>query len=477
MTEIDRRTIAAGTDGMVLMERAGQAVVDVIVRHYAKRPVLVMAGLGNNGGDGYVIARLLSQFGWDVTLTSIGGATPPKGDAAQAAEQWEGVVEMLAPDNVRAEQLVVDALFGTGLERSVEGVISETLKRVEDLGCPVVAVDIPSGIHGDSGEVLGMAAAAEYTVTFAAKKCGQLLMPGKNYCGQLSVADIGITAATIEDVADRCYENHPELWRDALPHLQAAAHKYQRGHTVVVGGDVATGAARLAAQSALRIGSGLVSVLCSPDVFPIYAVALTAVMVKPLEDGIQEFLDDNRINSWLIGPGAGLSDEIKAGVLMALGAQKSTVLDADALTVFADEPQVLFDAISSPIVMTPHEGEFVRLFADTEVNLSADKVTRTRQAAKLSGAVVVHKGADTVIASPAGEVVVNSNAPAILATAGSGDVLAGLVAGLCAQHMNSFAAACAAVWIHGEIANRLGIGLIAEDLPAAVPEQLQQLYS
>jgi len=268
-------------------------------------------------------------------------------------------------------------------------------------------------------------------------------------------------------------DNSPDLWLSRLPRPQPAGSKYDRGHAVILGGPVAqTGAARLAARAALRIGAGLVSVACDPSSLIVYATALEAVMTKVVRDATAfgALIGDARVKAVLIGPGAGLTDRTRDFVLAALAAHKACVLDADALTVFKDAPDALFAAIGSPVLMTPHEGEFARLFGKI-TSREAD----TLRAAKASGAVVLLKGSDTVIAAPDGRLVINRAAPPDLATAGSGDTLAGLATGLIAQGMEGFDAACAACWIHADAARRFGPGLIAEDLSEQIPAVLRYL--
>jgi NAD(P)H-hydrate epimerase len=337
---------------------------------------------------------------------------------------------------------------------------------------PVCAVDVPSGVDGASGAVLGAAAAADLTVTFFRKKPAHLLLPGRRLCGELVVADIGIPDTVLADVPPNTYENDSELWGSVFPFPDIQGHKYGRGHALIVGGSIMTGAARLAAMACARAGAGLVTVAAPAAVWPVYAGALTSTLVQPIPAGdhLDEVLADQRKNVVLIGPGAGASDSTKRQVRQVLEAGRSVVLDADAITVFADDPQSLFKAIKAPCVLTPHAGEFARLFAT-----SGNKLADARKAAALSGAVVVLKGADTVIAAPDGRAAINANAPPTLATGGTGDVLAGLITGLMAQGMEAFHAACAAVWLHGLAASLFGPGLVADDLPALIPRALRRL--
>ena len=474
MGEADRLTIAGGVPGIELMENAGREVADAVSRRWPPRPVAVLCGPGNNGGDGFVAARVLAERGWPVRLALLGAAAALRGDAAQAAARWPGAVEPLAPAALDGAGLVVDGIFGAGLARPVEGIARAVIEAIGERRLPVVAIDVPSGIDGASGEMRGIAPRAAVTVTFFRKKPGHLLLPGRSYCGETVLEQIGIPDAVLDRIAPDTAENAPDWWLDAFPRPSLEAHKYTRGHALVAGGAVMTGAARLAARAAARLGAGLVTVAAPEAAFPIYAAALTGVIVHPVADleAFQAFLADQRRNAALIGPGAGVGDETRDKDLAILGAGKRAVLDADALSSFAEDPDTLFSAIRSPCVMTPHEGEFARLF-DT----AGGKPERARRAARQSGAVVLLKGADTVIAAPDGRVAINANAPPQLATAGSGDVLAGIVLGLLAQGMEPFEAAAAAVWLHGAAAARFGAGLVAEDLIDAVVPVLQDLLA
>ena len=472
MAEADRLTIAGGTAGAVLMETAGRAVADAVSRRFSPRPVAVLCGPGNNGGDGFVAARILAERGWPVRLALLGETGALHGDAAVAAARWPGAVEALSPAVLDDAGIAVDAIFGAGLSRPVEGLARATIEALDRRGIPVVAVDVPSGVDGGTGEVRGAAARASVTVTFFRKKPGHLLLPGRLHCGETVLVQIGITDRVLESIAPDSAENSPAWWLADLPRPRRDSHKYTRGHALVAGGAVMTGAARLGARSAARIGAGLVTVAAPVAVLPVYAAALTGIIVQPVGgvDDFRDLLEDSRRNAVLIGPGAGIGDDTRDKTLAIVAAGKRAVLDADALTSFADDPQRLFDAIRTPVVMTPHEGEFARLF-----ETGGSKLERARRAARQSGAVIVLKGADTVIAAPDGRVTVNANAPPDLATAGSGDVLAGMVLGLLAQNMAPFAAAAAAVWLHGAAGSRIGAGLVAEDLVEGVPPVLREL--
>ncbi|WP_448202965.1 NAD(P)H-hydrate dehydratase [Azospirillum sp. sgz302134] len=476
MYRADALTMAGGVPGPVLMEAAGAAVARAVFERWAPHPTTVLCGPGNNGGDGFVIARLLLEAGWPVRLALLGSRSALRGDAAVAAERWGGPVEAADPAILDGNPLVIDALFGAGLARPLEGMARAIVEAMD--GRTVVAVDVPSGVHGDSGEVMGVAPQAALTVTFFRKKPGHLLLPGRSLCGEVMVADIGIPDTVLDSIDPKTFINSSALWRRRYPWPRLDAHKYARGHAVVLGGARMTGAGRLAARAALRAGAGLVTVACPPDAVPIYAAASPSLIVDAVADdtAFEALLSDSRKNAALLGPGAGVGPGTRARTLAALAAGKACVLDADALTSFAGSPPDLLDRLSDRCLLTPHEGEFARIFPGI-ANGEGGKLSRARAAAERSGAVVLIKGADTVVAVPDGRAVINANAPPDLATAGSGDVLAGMALGLLAQGMDAFDAACAAVWLHGESANAVGPGLIAEDLPDALPGVLKRLKS
>jgi ADP-dependent NAD(P)H-hydrate dehydratase / NAD(P)H-hydrate epimerase len=472
MAEADRLTLAGGIPGITLMENAGRSVADAVTLRWSPRPVVVLCGPGNNGGDGFIAARVLAESGWPVRVALLGAVDALRGDAAQAAARWQGSVEPLGPTALEDAALVVDGIFGAGLTRPVDGEAAVVIQATEERRLPVVAIDVPSGIDGASGEVRGIAPRANVTVTFFRKKPGHLLLPGRSYCGETLLAQIGIPDTVLDRIVPDTAANEPDWWVDSFPRPGLEAHKYSRGHALVAGGAVMTGAARLAARAAARLGAGLVTVAAPEASFPIYAAALTGVIVQPVGslDDFQALLADPRRNAALIGPGIGVGRETRDKTLAILGAGKSAVLDADALTSFSKDPRTLFSAIRSSCVITPHAGEFARLF-DT----AGAKPNRARRAAQQSGAIILLKGADTVIAAPDGRLAINANASPYLATAGSGDVLAGIVLGLLAQDMDPFAAAAAAVWIHGAAGSRFGAGLVAEDIVETVPSVLKDL--
>ena len=477
MHEAERLAVGTGVSETGVMENAGAAVAREIVRRWPPRAVTVLCGPGRNGGDGFVVARLLAEADWPVRVALLGQRDRLAGEAQHNAGRWRGTVEPLSPDVLDGADLVVDAIFGAGLNRPLNGPAAATLARAASEGLPIIAIDVPSGLMSDTGEAAG-AVATVLTVTFFRKRPGHVLLPGRSLCGEVVVAGVGIPSSVLERVAPDTFENDPGLWISDLPRRRDSDDKYTRGHALISGGYPVTGAARMAARAAARAGAGLVTIAVPEIALPIYAAALTSIMVQPLAapDDFDRLLDDRRISALLIGPGAGTGEQTRARVLAMLGSGRPTVLDADALTAFRDDPRSLDRAIVGPCILTPHEGEFRRLF-DSSGDSSGDKLTRTRAAARRSGAVVVLKGSDTVIAAPDGRAIVNSNAPPTLATAGSGDVLSGIVLGLLANKMDPFLAAAAAVWIHGAAAAAFGPGLMAEDLPDLLPNVLRSLDS
>ncbi|MFZ1814743.1 MAG: NAD(P)H-hydrate dehydratase [Rhizobiaceae bacterium] len=482
MTEADRRAISRGVAGIDLMEAAGKAVFDASLPFVgAGRNVLVACGPGNNGGDGFIVARLLIEAGCQVKVAVYGNLDRNSADARLALDRLgpEHVGDDLSSVQPERFGLVIDALFGAGLERPLSGEVADFVERLNDAAVRVISVDLPSGISGNGGLVLGTAVKASRTVTFFRKKPGHLLYPGRQHCGETIVADIGIDPAVLEDGAIRVHENAPTLWKHVFPCPSEDGHKYDRGHALVVSGArLRTGAARLAAMAGLRSGAGLVTLACERDASDEIANHVTALMVREYEGpaGLGALLADKRLTSIVIGPGGGVGADMRDKVEVCLRSKRVCVLDADALSSFSDDSHRLFSLLGKSeeqSVLTPHAGEFARLFD----SMGENKLARTIQAASTSRSIVVFKGADTVIAAPDGRAAINANAPAWLATAGTGDVLAGLIGGLLAQGMPAYEAACAGVWLHGEAAQLLGPGLIAEDLQKQLPAILAPLVT
>jgi hydroxyethylthiazole kinase-like uncharacterized protein yjeF len=457
MKTAEAKAMAAGMSEKDLMERAGQAVVEVIFSHFSPRQTLVFCGPGKNGGDGKVVARLLKAEGWPVNVITTDKLprTSELGSMLQEAD------------------LVVDGIFGTGLREPLIGDILSLIHLINMAGKPVVAIDIPSGIETNSGQCHGAAIKATHTVTFFRERPGHYLVPGRLLCGQLFVKDIGIAETLLPQTTISL--NGPSLWVNSLKEPQPMDHKYSRGSCLIVGTGSMPGAVRLASLAARRIGAGLVRLMCKVEEYPVFATVAWGDIVTPLGSA-QEFLDwtmDGHSHSLLWGTGALPHESTRQQAILLLESKKPCVLDGGALSSFEGRASELTRHLHENVILTPHEGEFQRLFP--HLAFLNNKVEKAHKAAAEAGAIIVLKGYDTIIASPKGEIVINGNAPATLSTAGTGDVLAGLMAGLLAQDVDPFQAAAAAVWIHGEAANRVGLGLIAEDLLGEIPRILQLL--
>jgi hydroxyethylthiazole kinase-like uncharacterized protein yjeF len=489
MAEADRLAIAAGPfSGIELMRNAGAAVAAEVLRRYpAADHVHILCGPGNNGGDGYVVAKLLAAAGMRVSVWAE-GKPGSDSDAALAAADCPVEAQPISGLELAAGAIVVDALYGAGLSKPLSADAAAAAAKCREARAIVVAVDLPSGISGETGRPVGdKAFTAEVTVTFVRKKPGHLLFPGRAACGEVVVADIGIGADIVGAVAPKCFENGPLLWRGSFPAPAADTHKYRRGHVAVFsGGAASTGAARLSALAAARGGAGAVTLLSPGNALAVNAVHLTSIMLRRVDDAdeARAFIADRKPSAFVLGPGFGVGEtlrELVFAVLETAGAEASLVLDADGITSFEDTPASLFITAgvqsAATLVVTPHEGEFARLFPGIAEDETLSKLDKARQAAARLHGIVVYKGADTVIASPDGRAAINSNGTPLLATAGSGDVLSGIIAALLAQGMPAFEAASAAVWLHAEAARRFGPGLIAEDLPPALVPVLRDLMA
>jgi hydroxyethylthiazole kinase-like uncharacterized protein yjeF len=469
---IDKAAIAAGTAEIALMERAGAATVAAIRARWAPVSTLVLAGPGNNGGDGYVIARLLVEAGWQVRIAGVCERDRLSGAAALAAGRWQGKVSPIDPACLEGAELVVDALFGTGLARPLDGVLRATVDALNARPVPVVAVDIASGIDSDTGAILGAAVKADLTVTFFRRKPGHFLLPGRACAGDMVVSTLDVADAVYAKIPASLFANTPDLWIDDFPWPTEDSHKYTRGHAVLLGGTAMTGAARLAAHAAQRIGAGLVTIAADPSVVPLYAAWRADLLVAalPKADAFRALLADRRLNAVLLGPGSGPDARLEAAIGTALDAEVGLVLDADCFRILAERGNGLLARLGQRVVMTPHEGEFARMFGPPVPRLPS-ALTAARQ----TGATLVLKGSDTIIAGADGKVVINTGAPPDLATAGSGDILAGLTVGLVANRLHPMLAAMIACWVHGEAASLFGPGLLAGDLADLVPRVLAGL--
>lgn len=480
MRRAEQITIDSGTPALTLMENAGRGVTEEVVRRFARgSKVSVLCGPGNNGGDGFVCARTLRERGYQVRLALICKPEELGPDSKEMARRWDEQIEPLLPRIIEGAEVIVDAILGSGLKGPVNGVVGQIIEQVNERELPVVAVDVPTGIDSTFGNINGIAFKAVSTVTFFRRKTGHVLLPAKRYCGDVRAIDIGIPNSVLAEIVPQTFVNEPDFWLRYFPRLKPDGHKYDRGHAVVVSGPMeSTGAARLGARAALRVGAGLVSVATSKAAFYINAAQLTSIMVSAYEGagGLAEILSDKRRNAVLIGPGAGATAETRENVEAVLSSEATVVIDAEGLTAFADNPQELFALIqqrSSPTILTPHKGEFDAIFP--ELGNAESKLEQAKRAAEISGAVVVFKGPDTVVSAPDGLSAVTEGSPPWLATAGTGDVLAGLIVGLCAQGMSPLDAAVAGVWIHSDIARSVGPGMIAEDMAPMLPALLQRL--
>ena len=466
MRAAEEALFSKGTDSFELMQRAGNAVAEFVHAKWPEGRIQVLCGPGGNGGDGFIAAARLAKLWRKVDVFCLVDRNALTGDAARAAAEWEGEIQPLEMALEAPHDIVLDALFGGGLSRPLEGIPAKLAER----GGRVVSIDVPSGIDGESARPLGPCFRAEGTITFAALRPAHVLVPGAPYCGGVFVADIGVPVQT------KLLENSPLLWGRNLPQPGQGSHKHARGHLAVVSGHMAsTGAARMAGRAGLRAGAGLVTLLSPPDAVAVNASHLTAIMLKEVADADQLRSAIETTSVLILGPAAGVSTSTRENVECLLSSGTKAVLDADALTVFADDREALYAQLRPDDLMTPHIGEFGRIFGDlleTEVN----KVEATRKAAQLAGCVVLLKGPDTVIAKPDGMAIVNTHATRWLATAGSGDVLAGIAGGLMAQGVDTFTAAAMASWLHGEAGRRVGAGLIAEDLEAQLPDILSALH-
>jgi NAD(P)H-hydrate epimerase len=480
ISQIDHVTTEYGVSSIDLMEENGRIVANIVSAKFSQRQVSVLCGPGKNGRDGFVAARFLREWGWDVTLHILDDRENLSGEIAKAVQLWSDPIHVLTPAAGDNTLLIIDAIYGTGLSKEINGIIAALIRRVNKRSksklVSVIAIDMPSGVSSNTGEVRGVAFEASLTITFFRKKPGHILLPGRTLCGEVIVADIAIDDSVLLEVAPAIFENTPALWQASFPRPHLNLHKYKRGHALILsGGPLNTGAARLAARAAIRIGAGLVTIASPLNALVVNAAHLTSIMLRPCVNAsmLSSILEDKRKNACLIGPSNGISHATRENVLVTLLSGTATVIDADALTSFIEMPYDLFTAIKrywvGPVVLTPHEGEFKLLFP----SLVGPKITRARTAAIEAGAIVVLKGADTIIASPEGLTVINSNAGPELATAGSGDVLAGIILGLLAQGLSAFEAAAAGVWFHGEAGQRFGPGLIADDLPELLPSVLR----
>ncbi len=479
MGAADSFAMAHGRSGGALMDAAGGAIADAIANRWSPRSIAVLCGPGNNGGDGWEAAAQLQALGWPVEVFAMKPAAELEGDAARAADKWTGEVQGLEACDPSRFALILDALFGAGLSRPLDGEPARLARACAER--TVIAADVPSGVHGDRARADGPAFKAALTVTFHRYKPAHVLHPGRAACGEIVLADIGVPDGWMDAASPVAEHNHPDLWSVPGLHIEAGAHKHQRGRLCVLsGGHGASGAARLSAEAGLTAGAGYVTLLCPPDALTECAASLRAVVTRAydLTADFASVLDDHRAQAAVMGPGAGTSRETRRRVLQACGQGASLVLDADALTVFEQDSAALHEALHERCVLTPHAGEFARVFPDfagTSESSGENKIEIARKAASRAGAVLVLKGPDTVIAAPDGRVRVNTHASSRLSTAGTGDVLAGLIGAFLAQGADAFDAASAAVWVHGEMGRRMGPGDTAASAITLLPQALRQV--
>ncbi len=482
MKKADLAAVASGTPAHVLISSAAAGLTAAIEKNVSPCRVLFLCGTGNNGADGFVAASMLAKrSGWQVRVACTAKKSALKGDAAEAAQAWEGTTENLNSNlPVHQTDLIVDAVFGTGFHGALPPELIILFDKIRAKNIPVIAVDIPSGIDATTGAIAEGTLQAGLSVVFCRKKIAHVLAATREYIGRLQLVSIPIDDAQIAALHTSVFENHPALWLRNYPFPSASAHKYSRGHVVVYGGSTRTGAACLAAHAAQVAGAGVVSIACAPDDHSrtIYSLYRASLMVDTWqsEDEFKSLLRDERTKAAVIGPGGGTAgaegERLRMATLAALSMpNKTLVLDGDVFSVFKNDPETLFAQLSPRHILTPHEGECARLFGD----LPGSKLARARAAAKKCGAIVVLKGFDTVIAAPDGTAVINTNGTPILATAGSGDVLAGLVAGFAAQGMPSFMAALAGVWLHADAARLHGPALTAEDIINNINQSVSNL--
>ena len=477
MRAAEQGAVDSGISMRQLMENVGKAVAEEVIRHYAPRPTLVLCGPGNNGGDGFVAAKYLKEEGWPVRVMSVVRRLDEyKGPAAEAAQEYPGEIDALSPHGLENVELVVDALFGTGLSQPINGEIKALVDIINDMDAPTISIDMPSGIESDSGKVLGAVLEADLTVTFGRARTGHFLVPGCLNSGKVIVADIGIPEKLF--FGDRIRANRPSSWMHHLQEPSAFDNKFVRGACLILGSGQMTGAVKLATHSSRRAGAGLSIVACPTVAYPIYATTAMGEIIMPVDTHAQlkDVFEKRQVKSVLIGPGFAPDENTQGSVLRLLEDKIPLVIDGGAISAFEGNPRRLLDALHDQVIITPHEGEFARLFPEFQDG-PLGKISRVRKASEIAGCTIVLKGYDTVIANQEGDCVINNNAPATLATAGAGDVLAGIIVGLRAHVPSAYIAAQIGVWIHGEAAQSLGEGLIAEDLVDEIPRVWKLLRS
>ncbi len=475
MRRVEEAAIAAGRSGFALMQEAGKGVAGILRRDYdARRSAIILCGPGNNGGDGFVAATELRRVGWRVVILADRERAAYRGEAGEAVALWVGEIRPLTIAALRdalAEEpraLILDALFGIGLTRDLDRRYGEIMDLAKIAGRPIIAIDIPSGIDADSGALRGFALPATRTITFGWAKPGHFLAPGEGHTGLLEILPLGFRPEWGKASGAKLWRNDPDLWREDHPYPQAEDHKYSRGLGLILARSAMFGAGLLAARAARRIGAGMIAMGAPTAIHSALIAAQPGLIVKKLESGedVPALLAEPRYRAILVGCGSPADGEARAMALGALAGDPPVIVDGGGLSAFAEKPGDLFARLRPDCVLTPHDGEFAALFPDLAV--LPDRLQATRAAAERSGACVLRKGRISLFAAPDGRAVIAPPAPADLATAGSGDVLAGILLGLMAQKMPSFSALGAALFAHGAAARHCGPRLIAEDLPEAL---------
>ncbi|MGN0904063.1 MAG: NAD(P)H-hydrate dehydratase [Alphaproteobacteria bacterium] len=458
----DKETCAKIMPEIQLMENAGFAAACALSRHFGKQPVTVLCGSGNNGGDGFVMARVLHGWGWPVEVVFAGDMRSMTESTRFNARRWEGETFPLSGSTIdrirKRKAIVVDALFGIGLSRPLEAPVARQINALNEAGIPCVALDIPSGIQADTGKIMGTALRCVLTLTFARPKIGHFLYPGREYAATTEVLPIGIPDEIVIHQDPCLFVNGPDLFH--IPAPSPYDHKYTRGAVLIAGGRM-TGAARLAAAGARRAGAGWVKIVCPPETSALYAAGAPGIIVEAAEtsEAFAAAANDPKIRAAVIGMGSGVTPETEKRLEAVVRSEKPFVADADALAFITGRDM-------THGVLTPHEGEFARFFPGIE---GRDKLSRALAAARETGGVIVLKGADTVIAAPDGRAAIDAETSFGLATAGSGDVLSGIIGAGLARGLPLFEAACAGVWMHSQAGILAGKNLIAEDIAEALP--------
>ena len=496
MREADRRTITElGVPGITLMENAGSGCAGLIHQRYGATPsrkAVIVAGRGNNGGDGFVIARLLQEKGWDVITLLLGGREEISGDALTNLERLPPDLVRFSPDGIipfagelAEAAVIVDALFGTGLTRKVDGPWGEAVNLINAAGRPVVAVDIPSGIHGTTGKVLGTAVRADLTVTFAGAKPGHVLYPGAEYVGELRVVEIGIPPSLLAESPGYDYLDEDAV-RLLIHPRGRSAHKGSFGHLLIIAGSRGkTGAAAMAANSAVRAGSGLVTLAVPAMLHDILEVKTTEAMTVPLDDAERGYLGFPALPEILallsgrsavaMGPGLSRNPETTELIRRLLPEiHLPLLLDADALNAVSEKPESLRSACSPALVLTPHPGEMARICGCSVADIESDRVAAARDTAARHGVYLILKGAATIIAAPDGRIAINGSGNPGMATGGMGDLLTGIVGSLLGQGYPPFDACKLGVYLHGCAADLVAsdkgeIGIRATDVQEMLP--------